>query len=278
MAKPAPSRGPRRTMRSTLPAKSDQVQSLTRALGLLTALAESHDGMSLSDLAELRALPVSTTHRLLTTLEGEGFVRHEPVQGLWQIGMHAFRVGTAFTRTRDVVALARPYMRRVMEATGETVSLYVEDGGEATCMAQVESRQLMRAIARPGNRVKLHCSGAGKAMLAAMGDAEVSQILQAHGLPRLTEKTLDTPRKLRADLEAVRSQGYAMDDEEHAVGLRCVGAAVLDEHRRAIAAVSLSGPMARIGDAEVTRFGAMIRKAAAEITNHYGGPSAGDKT
>ena len=114
------------------------------------------------------------------------------------MGVQSFVVGQAFRRSRDVVALARPQMRQLMEATGETANLYIEEGGEAVCMAQVESRQMMRAIARPGGRVKLHCSGAGKAMLAHLPADEVAKILQAHGLPRTTEKTLDTPQRLKS--------------------------------------------------------------------------------
>ncbi len=97
-------------------------------------------------------------------------------------------------------------------------------------MAQVESRQMMRAIARPGGRVKMHCSGAGKAIMAFLPERELGRALERHGLPRFTEKTLTTPKALRAALEQVRARGFAVDDEEHAVGLRCVGAPILDEH------------------------------------------------
>lgn len=252
------------------PVRTGQVQSLTRALAILGAVAESHEGMALTDIAEVVGLAPSTTHRLLTTLEAERFMRFDAQTRLWQIGIRAFIVGNAFTRTRDVVAIARPAMRRLMEESGETVNLYVEEDGEAICMGQVESRQMMRAIARPGGRVKLHCSGAGKAMLAHMRDDELSRILQAHGLARVTDRTLDTPRRLRADLEIVRERGYAIDDEEHEIGLRCIAAAIVDEHDRPVAAVSLSGPTARLTDAEVATLGPLVARAAATISAAYG--------
>jgi IclR family acetate operon transcriptional repressor len=247
------------------------VQSLTRALAILDTLAETTDGMTLSDVAQVVGLAPSTAHRLLTTLESRRFVRFLASDALWQVGVQSFVVGQAFRRSRDVIALARPQMRQLMEATGETANLYIVEGGEAVCMAQVESRQMMRAIARPGGRVKLHCSGAGKAMLAHLPADEVAKILQAHGLPRTTERTLDTPQRLRADLEKVRALGYAIDDEEHAVGLRCVASAVLDEEGQPLAALSVSGPSARIDEAALSLIGGLVRHAAMAVTDLMGG-------
>jgi IclR family acetate operon transcriptional repressor len=255
--------------------KAGQVQSLTRALSLLEAVARSHDGLTLTEAAQTVGLPPSTAHRLLTTLQQARFVRFDPVASLWQIGVQAFVVGNAFARTRDVLMMARPQMRRLMEACNETVNLYVMDeGGEAVCMGQVECRQLMRAIARPGGRVKMHCSGVGKAMLAFLPEREVGRVLERHGLPRATERTLTTPKALRADLEQVRARGYAVDDEEHAVGLRCVAAAILDEHGLPLAGLSVSGPTARIPDHRVALLGALVMEAAQAVTAEVGGLSA----
>ncbi len=269
----AAARRPSRRAAATPAAARDpsRVQSLTRALSLLDALAETADGMTLSDAAQIVGLAPSTAHRLLTTLESQRYVRFVPGEGLWQVGVQAFVVGQAFRRSRDVVTMARPQMRHLMEESGETVNLYIEEGGEAVCMAQVECRQMMRAIARPGGRVKLHCSGAGKAMLAFLPASEVARILQSHGLPRATEKTLDTPRKLKADLERVRLLGFAVDDEEHAVGLRCVAAPVLDEDGRPMAALSISGPLARIDETAIGVMGGLVRRAARAVTEQIGG-------
>lgn len=258
----------------TKPAAAGQVQSLTRALSLLRALAESGDGMTLSDVAQIVGLPPSTAHRLLTTLQQERFVRFDGAAHVWQVGVEAFIIGNAFVRTRDVVGMARPYLRRLMEEGGETANLYLEQEGEVVCMAQIECRQMMRAIARPGGRVQMHCSGAGKALLAWVADGELTRIIQQHGLRRVTERTLDTPRKLRAALEQVRAQGYAVDDEEHAVGLRCVAAPVFDEHGRPVAALSLSGPGARVTETRLNVLGELAARIAAELSAELGGHSA----
>lgn len=251
-----------------------QVQSLTRAMSLLEAVARSHDGLTLTELAQTVGLPPSTAHRLLTTLQQARFVRFDPLTSVWQVGVQAFVVGNAFARTRDVVMMARPHMRRLMEESGETVNLYLPDEGEAVCMAQVECRQLMRAIARPGGRVKMHVSGAGKAILAWLPERELARVLERHGLPRVTERTFVTPKALRADLEGVRARGFAVDDEEHALGLRCVAAPILDEHGAPLAGLSVSGPTARIPDHRLALLGAMVAQAASAVTAEVGGISA----
>ena len=273
----AAARRPSRRIAATPAAARDpsRVQSLTRALSLLDALAETADGMTLSDAAQIVGLAPSTAHRLLTTLESQRYVRFVASEGLWQVGVQCFVVGQAFRRSRDVATTARPHMRHLMEESGETVNLYIEEGGEAVCMAQVECRQMMRAISRPGGRVKLHCSGAGKAMLAFMPASEVARILRTHGLPRASKKTLDTPKKLKADLERVRERGFAVDDEEHAVGLRCVAAPILDEDGKPLAALSISGPLARIDETAIGVMGGLVRRAALAVTDQVGGRAKG---
>ncbi len=250
----------------------DQVQSLVRALGLLNRIAEAPEGgATLTDLAQQVGLATSTAHRLLTTLEQERYVRFDPDGRLWSIGVQAFVTGASFTKTRSLVALARPHMRHLMEEGGETVNLAWEEDGLAVYLAQVECRQMMRAFARPGTRVPLHCSGVGKAILSGLTDKAVARVLHQHGMKRLTLKTIITPGLLRADLERARAAGFAMDDEEHAVGLRCIAAPVFDETGDVVAAVSTSGPMARVVDARVGSLAELVMRAAGTISAELGG-------
>jgi len=264
--KPAPSRAP-----AAANDRRGQVQSLQRAIRILEVLAESAYGMSLGEMAEILGLPPSTLHRLLTTLESSRFVRFDAGEGLWQIGVQAFIIGSAFVRARDLVRMARPHMRRLMEASGETANIYVEDNGEAVCIGQVECRQVMRAISRPGGRVRMHCSGAGKAILAWRGDEELAAVLRSHGLPRATERTIDRPARLREELARIRERGFAVDDEEYAIGMRCVAAPVFDEQGYAIAALSVSGPRARIDNARLAELGPLVARTARAVTAAYGG-------
>jgi len=247
-----------------------QVQSLTRALNLLRAIAD-HDGGTLSELVGRTGLPPSTAHRLLTTLESERFVQYDSGSGLWRIGLSAFLVGAGFQRTRDILRVARPFLKRLMEQSGETANIYLVNDGEIVCAAQVESRQMMRAITRVGGRPPLYCSGAGKAYLARLPDEKRARAVERLQLKSLTERTITTPSRLSAELDDIRKLGYAVDDEEHALGVRCVAAAVVDEHGAPVAAISVSGPVTRLDKSRIPRLGALIKSAAKEVTRDYGG-------
>lgn len=258
-------------MSESNPRGSGQVRSLTRALTLLRHMAASADGLSLTELSEASGLPPSTTHRLLTTLEAERFVRPDPQGGVWRVGVAAFMVGSAFARSRDKLSVARPYLRRLMEMSGETSNLFVESDGEAICIGQIESRHAMRAITGVGGRVALHCSGAGKALLAHIDRERRARALAAIPLAAVTESTITRREKLDAALTEVRALGYAVDNEEHALGLRCVAAPVFDEHGQAVAAMSISGPSARIPPDRLPVLGRMVAQAASEATRDFGG-------
>lgn len=247
------------------------VQSLSRGLSLLESLAGATDGCTLSALAEATALAPSTAHRLLASLRERGFAEQDAETGLWHVGATAFTVGNAFLGGRSYVALARRHMVALVDAAGETANLAVEDQGEAVYLTQVECSQMMRAFARPGARVPLHCSGVGKALLAALPAAELEAVIAARGLPRLTDRTLTDPAALGADLERARRRGFAIDDGEHALGLRCVAATIHDETGRPLAALSISGPAARIDDDRLAALGQMVAEACHRLTAEIGG-------
>ncbi len=255
------------------------VQSLTRGLALLEALAVATDGSTLTSLAEATGLAPSTAHRLLGSLRDRGFAEQDSGTSLWHIGAKAFSVGNAFLRGRSYVALARRHMRDLVDRAGETANLAVLDQNGAVYLTQIECDQMMRAFARPGARVPLHCSGVGKALLSALPTAEAESIVVAAGQPRLTEHTLTTPEALRADLDTTRRRGFAIDDGEHAIGLRCVAATFHDDGGRPLAALSISGPAARIDDAKLESLGRLVAETCRELTEELGGkvlPAAGD--
>jgi IclR family acetate operon transcriptional repressor len=250
---------------------ANPVQALSRALDLLECIAAAESGLSLGELGQATGLPPSTVHRLLKSLEQRHYVVHDEDRGRWFIGVQAFSVGGAFLRGRNYAALARPIMCRLMEEAGETVNLAAEDRGEAVFLAQVECRQMMRALSQPGIRVPLHCSGVGKALLAAFPVREAEAVLAGGRAVSLTSKTITDPESLLRELAVSRKRGYAIDDEEHAVGLRCVAAAIHDEHGRPLAALSISGPTARIPNERIPVLGAMVVRAAREVTAAVGG-------
>ena len=255
--------------------KTGSVQSLRRALSIMKAIAATSDGATLTEIARATSLASSTVHRLLSTLQQDRFAQFRTDGARWQVGVDAFTVGSAFVGVRDIAKGARPLLRRLMEESGETANLAILNGDMAVYMDQVESRQTMRAICKPGGRAVLHSTSLGKSMLAAMRPEEVNRILTARGMARFTRKTIDTPADMATHLAEVRTIGYAIDDEESSPGLRCVAAAVLNEHSEPIGAISISGPAIRVARERLPQLGSLVRSIAGELTLELGGRRSG---
>lgn len=251
--------------------RTGYVQSLSRALAIARELGRQSKGLGLSELARLVKLPTSTVHRLLTTMEQERFVRFDRERATWLVGVEAFAFGSGFVQSRDVVAIARPFLRTLMEESGETVNLAIHDEHRALYMSQFESRHMVRIIANPGQRVHLHCSAVGKVLLAFMPTDDLENALGELQLIRLTTKTIVSLERLRSELEMVRACGYSTDDEEHTADVRCIAAAIFSENSLPVAAVSLSGPKMRIPDDRMSSLGALVYRVAGQITAEFGG-------
>jgi IclR family transcriptional regulator, acetate operon repressor len=248
-----------------------QVQSLTRGLSLLEAVARAEGGLTLTDLAQRVQLAPSTAHRLLATLEKMGYVYQGGELGRWYIGLQAFTVGTSFLANRDFVAQSHPYMRRLMEQSGETANLGILDGTEAVFIDQVQCREMMRTIVKLGSRVPLHASGVGKAIFAALPDEQIDAILKVKGLPRITNNTITSPETMWASIRVIRQRGWSFDDEEHALSTRCVAAPVYNEHAEVLGAISLAGPCSRLPDERIKQLGTLVAHTAEELTHRLGG-------
>ena len=251
---------------------SDGVKSVRRALELLQLLSQQPgDGLGVSALARQAGLAVSTTHRLLTTLEAEGFAQCDPDTASWSVGRAAFAVGAAYERRRNVTGPALPYLRRLRDQTRETANLGILDKDRLVTISQVESREIVRAIAPPGGQAPIFCSGMGKALLATWPDDEITALAARVGLPPMTPRSLTTPEAVLADMARIRARGYAVDDEEHVPGLRCVAAVVWSPSAEPACAISISGLAARLTSARLDSVGAQVAAAAQALTRHLGG-------
>jgi IclR family transcriptional regulator, acetate operon repressor len=224
---------------------SGQVQSLSRALKLLSALSHHLHGLTLSEAAEMVGLPASTAHRLLSTLQNERFVRYDNERGRWLVGLQAFRIGQAFAHSRDPAQAARPFMKRLAEQTGETATLAVVERGEVHMIVQHGGQKAHRAKSP-------FMATAAEKVISAYAPAGANA----------------------AELAAIRSCGYAVVDEDNTVGLRAIAAAVFNENGVPLAGLSISGPIARIGGARIGSLGDAVFAAAREITAELGGKPA----
>jgi IclR family acetate operon transcriptional repressor len=246
------------------------VQVLDRSLKLLDLVA-SADGAALTDLSDQSGMAPSTVHRLLTSLAAHGMVTHDAETGAWTIGLKAFEIGNAFLRFRKLGTISRPFLKQLMEHSGETANIGIEDGGDVVFISQVESHAPMRAFFRPGRRGPIHASGIGKAILSTWDNAAIEQLLSHRPLIRFTEKTRDTLAKLLTDIETIRTRSWSIDDEEHTLGMRCLAAPIFNEYGEAIAGISVSGPAVRLPDATLAALGPVVKAAADGVTQALGG-------
>lgn len=246
------------------------VKSLDRALAVLIGLGEMQGG-TLSQIASHLHQSPATVYRMLTTFQARGFVDFDPQTQVWAIGAAAFLTGSHFLRRTSLVERARPIMRDLMEATGETANLGVERDGQVLFLGQVETHATIRAFFPPGTVSAMHASGIGKALLAAMDDGRQRRILAAGKLERFTPQTLTDPEAIIGDLQATRLRGYAIDGEERNIGMRCIAAPVHDALGEVVAGISVSGPTSRISLDKLDQLAVPVMAAAARLTAAIGG-------
>lgn len=217
------------------------VQSVDRALELLEALAAAEVSLGVGELARAVGLPQGTTHRLLRSLEQRGYV-HQDATRKYSIGTAALRIGDA--AQRSLARGAKPYLAELVEASGESANLAVLEGHDVVYVAQSPSPHSLRMFTEVGRHVSPHATAVGKVMLAAMPRDRALAVLRRTGLPRHTEHTITELDEFLAELDLARERGWAVDEGEQELGVRCLAVPV-HQRGQVVAAVSLSGPAAR---------------------------------
>ena len=233
------------------------VQSVERTFELLELMAEAGGEVALSQLAASSGLPLPTIHRIMRTLVGGGYVRQQPSRR-YALGPRLIRLGE--TASRTLGAWARPYLTELTEVTGETSNMAVLDGDQVVYVAQAPSRHSMRMFTEVGRRVDVHCTAVGKAILAQLPDETVAQVLARAKMKPQTERSITTVDAMRTELKTIREQGYAVDDGEQEIGVRCLAVAVPGSPSNA--AISISGPETRMGLIAVDEVVPLLTKAA----------------
>jgi IclR family KDG regulon transcriptional repressor len=247
-----------------------KVQVLDRALSIIDALTKVREDASLAELAERVKLHKSTAHRLLSILERHRIVERDSETGRYRLGLRLFELGTIAMDRFNIRDRARPYLERLLEEVNETVHLCALDAGEILYLDKIEPARSVRMASRIGHRKPVHCTAVGKAILAHLPEAEQDSILQIHGLPRLTPKTITTPAELKAEFKPIRERGYALDNEETEAGLRCIGAVILDHSGRPAAAVSVSAPSFRLTMDKVPDLAGPVVRVARALSEELG--------
>jgi IclR family acetate operon transcriptional repressor len=221
---------------------SGTVQSVNRALLLLELLAQGGGRLPVSELAQRSGLSLGTAHRLLTTLTARGYVRQDHDRR-YALGAALLPLGDAARRLLSSWAL--PLLSELAQDCGETVNLAVLEDDHVVYVAQAPGRHRMRMFTQVGRRVLPHSTAVGKVLLAWHEEDQLSRVISRLGMPRHTSHTLTSLAAFRAELEGVRKRGWAVDDEEQEMGVRCLAVPV-GPGADAVAAVSVSAPASRL--------------------------------
>jgi IclR family transcriptional regulator, acetate operon repressor len=238
------------------------MKSADRALSILAAFADDRPELGVSELARELGMHKSTASRLLATLEARGLVRRAGDR--FTPGPELVRLGALAARGADLVATARPALRRLADETRETVNLAVREGDSVLNLHQVETSHFVGLTDWTGKKTPLHATANGKALLA-WGAGRLPRERR-----RLTARTIVGDSELRAELERTRRRGWAQAVEELEAGLNSVAAPVFDASGRCVAAVSVAGPSYRQPPRRLRELGRRCRAAADEISGALG--------
>ncbi len=258
-------------MRSSKESASTAVE---RALAILEAVAQSGEGLTNSDINRRLAIPKSSASYILRTLERRGYLRRDAQSGRYRLGLKVLSLGRDVLVGLDIKQVALPVLRSLVDRTQLTTHLAVLDHGEAVYIEKVDAPGFIKMDTWVGKRMQVHSTSVGKALVAHWPKNEVEAIVREHGMKKCTPKTITGLNRFLAELEKVRAQGYAVDDEENSLGARCVGSPVFDVLGRVEAAVGVSGTTTQIHDSNLPRIAELVKEAARKITRQLARPTS----
>lgn len=253
--------------RATRTAADSPSIAVHRALAILEAISKSSAGLSNSELARKLKIPKSSASYILRALEGGGYLRREPT-GKYRLGLSLLSLSSRAMEGLDVREVALPILHHLVERSGLTAHLAVLDHGQAVYIAKEDAPGFVKMNTWPGRRMNLHSTSVGKALLAHLPEEEIQRILEK-GLKKWTPHTLAVPARLLADLEHVRKRGYAVDEQESTVGIRCVAAPIFSAHG-VTASIGVTGTITQFHASDVHRFAEMVKDAARRISLQLG--------
>jgi len=261
-------------MRNAEPAGRDPylLGSLRKGLEVIDCFARQ-ETWSLAELASTLGQTKPTVFRILHTLEEFGYLAKDPGTGRYALGLRFHTLGSAAVRHEQLRWQALPPLQDLARETGETVHVGILYDGEAICVQAVDGTRLVRMHAFVGKRTPAHASALGKVMLAHLPDGDIDALVTNRGLTRFTRNTICDGAALREALHRVRAQGWALDDEEMELGLRCLGAPITDHTGRPCASVAVSAPVSRMEPSRIDELLPLVKATALRISRMLGSPA-----
>lgn len=226
---------------ATIPEDRSSIQSITKALDILRALENIHEGLSLSELAKLTSLPRSTVQRIATTLSNEGFLIAASPKAKVRLGPAILQLAASLEF--DITKIVRPFLRDLALQVQESVDLSVSRGGSVIFVDQITGRRRLVAVSHIGDRFPLHCTAPGKALLSTLKPEAAQRAVERSAGEHSAHSSIDAPRLWR-ELETIRETSIAYDHEEHSVGISAIATAIADP-LGGFFAISIPVPTAR---------------------------------
>jgi DNA-binding IclR family transcriptional regulator len=246
-----------------------KVQALDRAFAVLDQLASGRTPQSLAEISESLQLHKSTVHRFLMVLEHHRMIERTG-RGKFRLGLRLLEYSTHVLEQHDLRETAEPHLRRLVAEVEETAHLCVMDQDQIVYLNKIEPSRSIRMISRVGSTSPIHCTAAGRAMLAAYAPDTVKERLKRVTLRQFTAKTIRTHEELLKEIDRTRRRGFGIDDGEREEGVRCLGVAILAPDRLPIAAISISGPPFRITKQKVPEIVQRLQHCARAIQRESG--------
>lgn len=246
------------------------IQSINRTIQIIETLSTFPQGASLAELASYIDLPKSTLYRILSTLIINGYVTKNNNQK-YQNTMRMFEIGSRVANELNLTSISRPYINKLSNITNEAIHLVVRDGIDVIYLYKEDSpNSILRMSSRVGLRNPMYCTAVGKSILALLPADELESIWNKSTIVRFTPTTITTLDEMKHECELIRSAGYALDNEEHELGVRCIGVAILDFSGVPVGALSISAPVTRMDDETINRYVPYITKFASNISKILG--------
>jgi DNA-binding IclR family transcriptional regulator len=254
--------------------KTPTVPALERGLAVMELVAKSRNGLTFSQVSRAFDFPKSSIHCLLVSLERLGYLQRLESSGRFVAGLNLVRIATVASHGITLRQKAGPLLTELAQRTALTAHMAVLENNEPLLIAKLEPSGTHPVATWVGKRIDYHCTSLGKALIAWMSEDEVRGIVREHRMLRHNENTIATFAALKHGLMITRAAGYAVDDEEEEIGIRCVGAPVLGVSGKVEAAVSVSGTIEQIRSEDIPRLGAVLQEAAFEMSRRLGWTAA----
>ena len=247
-----------------------RIQVIDRAVAVLDCFSFDKPELSVGEVSLATDLHKATAHRILMALEYNGLVEQNQETAKYRLGLKLFKLGHLTVARRDLRDVAKPYLRELVEETGETAHLAVLYADEVLYLEKVEGPHVLRMPSRVGRHIPTYCTSLGKAMLSCLDEREVKRIVQTYPIREYTPNTANDVKALLTELERVRQRGYAVDDEEFELGLRCVGAPIRDYTGEMVGAIGVAGPSTRLKREIIAATGNVVLQGAIAISRALG--------